>query len=277
MRTIGQGLPGVKVGSETTHLAILKICKNSREGSPHSDSLYTIVRMTSVAVRVDRAPRVLLVDDDRELSLLMTEFLSSHGYEVTTAADGAAGLEAAFALRPDLVILDVMMPRLDGFNVVRQLRRQSRVPVLMVSARTAPDDRILGLNVGADDYLPKPFAIGELLARIRAILRRGDNQSLSPVTVGALRLDGNTRRAFAGEQELTLTATEFDLLTLLCESPGTSVSRDAIARSLYGRETTAYERAIDVHVSHLRRKLGEVDGIVIKTVRGTGYLLTHIA
>lgn len=217
--------------------------------------------------------RVLLVDDDAELCALMTEVLSSHGYEVVTASDGAAGLDAALTSNPDLVILDVMMPRLDGFAVLRHLRRQFRAPVIMLTARTAPEDRIQGLNVGADDYLLKPFVGGELLARIRAVLRRSRPAMEQSIGIGPLRIERGNRRAFAGTADIPLTGTEFDLLELLAESPGTIVSRDTIARSLYGRDTTAYERAIDVHVSHLRKKLGAIEGISIRTIRGIGYML----
>lgn len=205
----------------------------------------------------------------------MKEFLSSHGYEVRTAADGASGLDLALSTAPDVVILDVMMPRLDGFGVLRRLRRQSPVPVLVLSARTAPEDRIQGLNVGADDYLLKPFVVGELLARLKALLRRGRPQSRDTLNVGGLRLDIGARRVWADALELELTATEFDLLQLLAETPGTIVSRDMIARALYGRETTAYERAIDVHVSHLRKKIADAPQVRIKTVRGTGYVLVR--
>jgi len=224
---------------------------------------------------VAHPPRVLVIDDDQELCALMTEFLSGHGYQVATASDSTAGLEAALSTRPDVIILDVMMPRLDGFDVLRRLRRQSRTPVLILSARTAPEDRIQGLNVGADDYLLKPFEVGELLARIRAILRRSDIGGTRATVVGSLRLDSGSRRTWIGAEELGLTSTEFDLLELLCEAPGTTVSRDTIARLLYGRDTTAYERAIDVHVSHLRRKLSSAVDLRIKTVRGVGYVLVR--
>jgi DNA-binding response OmpR family regulator len=216
--------------------------------------------------------RVLLVDDDAELCALMTEVLSSQGYEVAIATESAVGLDVALKTRPDLVILDVMMPRLDGFDVLRHLRRHSRVPVIMLTARTAPEDRIQGLDVGADDYLAKPFVVGELLARVRAVLRR-TGQATDTISIGTLRIDRSRRRAWCGALEVSLTATEFDLLELLTQSAGTIVSRDTIARALYGRDTTAYERAIDVHVSHLRKKLGDADGISIRTVRGSGYMV----
>jgi two-component system response regulator CpxR len=231
--------------------------------------------MPAAGIAQDRAPRLLLIDDDAELCALMSEFLSAQGYEVATAPDGAAGLDAALSSDPDVIILDVMMPRLDGFDLLRNLRRRSQTPVLMLSARTAPEDRIQGLNVGADDYLLKPFVVGELLARIRAVLRRSQRPAVESLTVGSLTLDRSTRSCRNGGTEITLTGTEFDLLELLCESPGVIVSRDAIARTLYGRDTTAYERTIDVHVSHLRKKLQQVDDIRIKTIRGTGYVLVR--
>lgn len=226
---------------------------------------------------VSAAPksRVLLVDDDAELCALMTELLSGHGFDVMTATDGVGGLDAALATGPDVVVLDVMMPRLDGFDVLRRLRKESRVPVLMLSARTSPADRIQGLNVGADDYLLKPFASGELLARIRALLRRSQPSTARFVDVGTLRLDRASRSAQVNGQVIALTGTEFDVLELLAESPGAVVSRDTIARLLYGRETTAYERAIDVHIHHLRKKLGEESDPGIKTVRGHGYVLAR--
>ncbi len=231
------------------------------------------VAVMATAGSTAQPSRVLVIDDDQELCALMTEFLASHGYQVSTARDGVQGLETALSERPDVVILDVMMPRLDGFDVLRRLRKQAGIPVLMVSARTAPEDRIQGLNFGADDYLPKPFEVGELLARIRAIMRRTQPSVRRTFSVGALRLDATARRVWVDTREVDLTSTEFDLLELLCEASGTIVSRDAIARSFYGRDTTAYERAIDVHVSHVRKKLGESDSVSIKTVRGTGYLL----
>jgi len=203
----------------------------------------------------------------------MTEVLSSRGYEVATATESAVGLDVALKTRPDLVILDVMMPRLDGFDLLRHLRRHSRVPVIMLTARTAPEDRIQGLNVGADDYLAKPFIVGELLARIRAVLRRTHRTTEQSTTLGALRIDRARRRVWNGSLEIALTATEFEVLELLTEAPGTIVSRDTIARALYGRDATAYERAIDVHVSHLRKKLSVVGGISIRTFRGSGYMV----
>lgn len=221
------------------------------------------------------APHVLVIDDDQEMRTLTTEYLSAHKYNVTTAGDGASGLHAALTLRPDVVILDVVLPRLDGFDVLRRLRRESQAAVLLLSAKAEPEDRILGLTLGADDYLLKPVVGGELLARIRAILRRTQAREARVITVGTLHLDSIVRQAWAGTREIPLTTIEFDLLELLSETPGRIASRNTIARALYGRDTMAYERTIDVHVGHLRKKLRAADDVTIKTVRGTGYVLVE--
>ena len=215
------------------------------------------------AVRADLQDRVpalsiLFVDDDVELCALMREYLGAHGYTVFCAYDGVAGLERALGGGYDLVILDVMLPQLDGFAVLRKLRQQASVPVVMLTARAAEEDRIGGLNAGADDYLLKPFAAGELLARIRALLRRAGlakHESPAIVETGGLRLNMQTGRAWAGETPIDLTPTEFEILELLMRSSGRVVSRDEITGVLYQRQATAYERSVDVHLSHLRKKL----------------------
>jgi len=203
----------------------------------------------------------------------MTEVLASHGYEVATAHDGLTGLEVALSTRPDLVILDVMMPRLDGFEVLRQLRRQLLAPIIMLTARTTPDDRVRGLRVGADDYVAKPFIVDELLARLEAVLRRSTPSIARTITVGPLRIDKRQRRVWADLDEIQLTESEFDILELLVDQPGIITSRSTIARTLNGRDITGYERTIDVHVSHLRKKLAAAGGIHIRAARGRGYLL----
>lgn len=215
---------------------------------------------------------VLLIDDDRELCAMVTEYLGGHELRVVCATDGPAGLQCALANPPDLIILDVMLPRVDGFAVLRSLRRQSVVPVIMLTARAEPDDRIRGLEHGADDYLVKPFTPGELLARVRAVLRRVRGVSRPSVAVGRLYLDPAAREVRVDGVRCALTAMEFDVLELLMLKAGLIVSRDEIARTLFGRETTAYERSLEVHVSNLRKKLGPV-GAEIQTVRGTGYQL----
>lgn len=218
---------------------------------------------------------LLLVDDDAELCGLMVDFFSQHGFRVESAYDGRRGLARALEGDFDLVLLDVMLPGLDGFEVLHQLRRQSSVPVIMLTARTEQADRITGLNAGADDYLPKPFGPEELLARIRAVLRRTSQsvlQAPKALKAGGLRLDSTRRQAWCGTTPLELTSIEFEILSLLMRSAGRSVSRDEIAGILYHREAMPYERAIDVHVSHLRKKLEHQGRSMIRTVRGVGYL-----
>lgn len=222
----------------------------------------------------DSGHTLLLVDDDAELCGLMVDFFSQHGFRVESAYDGRRGLARALEGGFDLILLDVMLPGLDGFEVLHQLRRQSSVPVIMLTARTEQADRISGLNAGADDYLPKPFGPEELLARIRAVLRRASQSGLEAkaLQAGSLRLDSTTRQVWRDGTPLELTSVEFEILSLLMRSAGRSVSRDEIAGVLYHREAMPYERAIDVHVSHLRRKLEHQGHSMIRTVRGVGYL-----
>jgi two-component system response regulator CpxR len=213
--------------------------------------------------------RILIVDDDRELTGLMCEYLSGQGFRVDCAHDGPAGLKAALDLRPDLVLLDVMMPGFDGFEVLTRLRARSEVPVLMLTARTEAASRIAGLEAGADDYLPKPFNPREVAARIRAILRRtAPKDSAEPVERSGIRLEPQARRVLAGGTELEVTSVEFEILDLLIRNAGRAVTRDEVAQRLYQRPATPFDRAIDVHISHIRKKLG--DGL-IRTVRGVGY------
>jgi len=217
---------------------------------------------------------ILLVDDDMELCGLMREFFAQHGIDVLTAHDGDQGLNAAFNGTYDLILLDVMMPKMDGFAVLRQIRRRSPVPVIMLTARTEHGDRIEGLNAGADDYLPKPFSPEELLARIQAVLRRaGRGSSLKPesIEVNGVRLNPGTREVFRDGAPVEVTSIEYDILETLVRSAGRAVSRDDLARLLYNRQANPLERSLDVHVSHLRRKL-EQGKTLIRTIRGVGYL-----
>jgi two-component system response regulator CpxR len=221
--------------------------------------------------------KLLLIDDDRDLCALMSDYFGQHGYTVATAADGRDGLARALQGGHDLVILDVMMPVIDGFEVLRQLRKRSAVPVIMLTARTAQPDRINGLNFGADDYLPKPFAPDELLARIRAVLRRtgkADNTDSGVVEIGGVQLDSLSRSVTASGEPVVVTAIEFDILECLMRSVGRVVSRDALAAVLYQRQATPYERAIDVHISHLRKKLERAEDAAIHTLRGSGYMFS---
>jgi two-component system response regulator CpxR len=218
---------------------------------------------------------ILLVDDDAELGSLMAEFFAQHGFDLTAEQDSRRGLAKALEGGYDLVLLDVMMPGLDGFEVLHQLRRRSQAPVIMLTARTAQADRVAGLEAGADDYLPKPFGPEELLARIRAVLRRSGQSALAQpeqVEIHGIRLNPATREVWRGPARVEVTSAEFDVLDVLMRSAGRVVSRDRLAAALYQREATPFERSVDVHVSHLRKKLERKDRELIRTVRGVGYL-----
>jgi len=224
---------------------------------------------------------ILLVDDDVELCALLTEYLGGHGYRVSAVYDGAAGLRSAVDGGHDLVILDVMLPVLDGFEVLRQLRLRSNLPVIMLTARAEEHDRVQGFGDGVDDYLVKPFAAAELLGRIRAVLRRtmgAPASAAGPTVLGALTLDTREREAYWDGAALGLTATEFAVLDMLARAGGRVVSRDELTAVLHQREATPFERALDVHVSHLRRKIAAAApdaahaGSLIRAVRGVGYI-----
>jgi two-component system response regulator CpxR len=220
--------------------------------------------------------RLLLVDDDAELCQLVTRFLVREGFEIRWAPSGAAGIQQALAEEYSLIMLDVMMPDIDGFDVLRRIRQQTRTPVLMLTARGDTYDRIRGLEMGADDYLPKPFDPAELVARIRAILRRSAPQRTAPVAVavGDIELDGGSRTVRRAGTPLDLTTVEFDLLAALMRAAGSTVSREDLVCNVLGREFSPFDRSIDTHVCNLRRKLGPLeDGSDrIKGVRGAGYL-----
>lgn len=221
---------------------------------------------------------ILLIDDDRDLTALLRDYLAQQGFDTETANDGLAGLRMATAKRFDLILLDVMMPGMDGFAVLDELRRVNDTPVLMLTARGEPDDRIHGLRAGADDYLPKPFNPDELVARIHAILRRATGITVRDkapaIEIRGVRLEPATRNAFVAGQGVDLTAVEFDILDVLMSAAGRVVSRDDIAMRLYQRQASPFDRAIDVHLSHIRRKLGDA-GALIRTIRGSGYIFTQ--
>jgi len=222
------------------------------------------------------APLVLLIDDDVRLCGLLGEYLGQHGIALASAEDGVTGLSRIMQQAFDVVILDVMLPGIDGFEVLRQLRRRTAVPVIMLTARVAQEDRIQGLDGGADDYLLKPFAPPELLARIRALLRRGRMARVEPVVqIQSLTVDAESRKATVAGQDLELTSFEFDILDFLARAAGRVVSRDEMTRILHQREAAAHDRSLDVHISHLRRKLEHAAGPAIRTVRGAGYLLAR--
>ena len=220
--------------------------------------------------------RVLLVDDDVQLCNLLAERLATEGYIMDTVHDGARGLERALSMEYALVVLDLMLPSMGGLEVLRQLRKVSPVPVLILTARGEDADRILGLEMGADDYVPKPFNPRELIARIRAILRRTTHPQTSegPLIVGDLRMEPTVREVWLGGSPLNLTSAEYTLLEVFMREPGRVHSREQLTESVLGRKMGPFDRVIDVHVSNLRRKLGVPQhGQRIKAIRGSGYLL----
>jgi two-component system, OmpR family, response regulator CpxR len=235
-------------------------------------------------------PQILVIDDDAELCELLAELLGQEGYAVESARDAISGLARAQERPFTLVVLDVMLPGLNGFEVLTRLRQSSRVPVLMLTARGEDVDRIVGLEMGADDYLPKPFNPRELVARVRALHRRaahtghagaaagpGAAEAQSALTVDDLEVLPAARRVRVRGEEVRLTTAEYDLLEVLARQAGTVVSREDLARRVLGRRLAAYDRGIDMHVSNLRRKLGPGPGggERIKTVRNAGYILAR--
>ena len=224
---------------------------------------------------------LLVVDDDAELCQLLSEYLMPEGYDVEAVHSGTEGVERALSGDHALVVLDVMLPDVRGFEVLRQLRARSRMPVLMLTARGNEQDRILGLEMGADDYLPKPFNPRELCARIEAILRRSGDRTATDARSGALTVDDVTvnktsRVVRRGDDLVDLTTVEFDLLEALLRAAGRVIPRDELVRSVLNRPFSPFDRSIDTHVSNLRRKLGPgPDGLDrIKSLRGVGYQYT---
>lgn len=223
---------------------------------------------------------ILLIDDDRELTAMLTEYLEREGFGVSSAHDGQSGEIEALSGRYDLVVLDVMLPRVSGIEVLRRIRRTSHVPVLLLTARGDDVDRISGLDLGADDYVPKPCSPGELVARLRAILRRASSDRENetpplPILTGALKLWPGARKAEWQGKALELTGTEFSLLEELARNAGHIVSKEQLSLNALGRALTPFDRRIDVHISSIRNKLGpRADGQPwILGLRGKGYQL----
>ena len=220
-------------------------------------------------------PRVLLIDDDEALGVLLTEYLGQFGFAVRAVAQPDDGLRTLAADPPDILVLDVMLPGMDGFAVCRKVRETSRVPIVMLTARGGVMDRIVGLELGADDYLPKPFEPRELVARLQAVLRRGGagSEPGECVRVGSLEIQWDARVTRLDGRPLELTTAEFELLGLLVRSRGRVLTRDRILEATRGLDWEAYDRSIDVLVSRLRQKLGDDPRrpVFIKTVRGLGY------
>ncbi|MDD2336102.1 MAG: response regulator transcription factor [Geobacteraceae bacterium] len=226
--------------------------------------------------------RILIIDDDIELCELLNDYLSAEGFDAEAVHDGETGVERALNNAYGLIVLDVMLPRLSGFEVLRRIRTASAVPVLMLTARGDEVDRIVGLEMGADDYLPKPFNPRELVARLRAILRRavlsmtGTEDSSSLLAVGDVSVDPGARSVVCGGNPVEVTSVEFSLLEVLLRMAGKVISREDLSVQALGRTLNYQDRSIDVHVSSLRKKLGTLsDGSErIKSVRGVGYIYT---
>ena len=218
--------------------------------------------------------KILVIDDEPSIVNLVTAYLKPEGYEVFTAADGNAGLKAARAYKPDVIVLDLMLPGKDGFEVLSQLRRESNVYVILLTAKTEETDKIVGLSVGADDYVTKPFSPRELVARIKAALRRlqpgsGAGYENSILAFRHVRIDTGARQIMIDERPVELTAVEFDLLKTLAENRGRVLTREQLLENVWGGAYYGEIRVVDVHLGHIRQKLGSDDLIV--TVRGVGY------
>ncbi|HJT93752.1 MAG TPA: response regulator transcription factor [Mycobacterium sp.] len=215
--------------------------------------------------------RILVVDDEPTILAAVATRLRAEEFLVETAVDGPSAVAAAAASQPDLVVLDVMLPGFDGFEVCRRIQAVQPIPVLMLTARTDETDMLIGLGIGADDYLTKPFSMRELVARVRVLLRRVDRTDPDqPLWIGDHRIDPQARRVHKGDDEIHLTRTEFDLLIFLAGRPRTAVSRDALLEHVWGWASGVESRTVDTHVKALRRKLGSE---LIRTVHGVGYAL----
>ena len=223
------------------------------------------------------AHRVLLVEDDLDVSNVVGAYLRREGYDVETVHDGVTGLERALEAPPDLIVLDWLLPGLDGLGVLQRLRREARTPVIMLTARGEEADRILGLEHGADDYVPKPFSPRELVARVRAVLRRAYSEDPAPqplIEHRGLIIDPSQRRVRRGDRSIDVTTLEFDLLYALARAPGRVFSRQDLLDRVWGDDFIAIDRVVDVHISNLRQKLAELAAdTYITTIRGIGYRL----
>ncbi len=220
---------------------------------------------------------IVYIEDDAKLARLTAKYLETHGAQVTLAPDAREGIAAVLRVRPDVVLLDLMLPEVDGLEVCRQLRDRVDTPIIMVTARGEEADRVMGLESGADDYIAKPFSSRELLARVRAQARRARGRAGPPaglIVTGPLRIDPPARRAVLDGVELSLTTYEFDLLRVFAERAGRVLTREQLVDLVKGSADEAFDRSIDVHVSHLRKKIGDDPRSprIIKTVRGIGYL-----
>jgi two-component system, OmpR family, response regulator CpxR len=230
---------------------------------------------------MNKMDRILVVDDDVELCSLVSEYLQAEGFGVECVYDGKRGLDRALSNEHSLIVLDVMLPNLNGFEVLKMIRNASRIPVLLLTARGEDVDRIVGLEIGADDYLPKPFNPRELVARIRAVLRRTSERPVEDIPgmlrVGDVELDPATRTVRENGRPVELTSVEFNLLQVLLREAGRVVTRERLVDTVLSRKFSPFDRSIDMHVSKLRKKLGDSESSTdhIKTIRGVGYIFAH--
>ncbi|MEZ7276884.1 response regulator [Pseudoalteromonas sp. 68 DY56-GL68] len=224
--------------------------------------------------------KLLMIDDDTGLCELLSEYLTAQGFAVDCFHDGAEGLAHALSHNYELILLDVMLPSMDGFEVLKQLRQKKLTPVIMLTAKGEDFDRIFGLELGADDYIPKPFNHRELLARVKAITRRIEHinslsqQQTSSLSVNSIHINLATREASVNENTLSLTGTEYEILAMLVQHAGEVISKEQISEQVLGRRLAPFDRSIDMHVSNIRKKIAEhVNNERIKTMRGSGYVL----
>jgi two-component system response regulator CpxR len=264
----------------------MRVAKKSKEvcirgGLPAGRRVSSRLMQTRAEPPGETQPTLLIIDDDEELTSMLVEYLSPEGFLALGAATGPAGLAQLERTTVDLVILDVMLPGVSGFEVLRRIRSVSRVPVIMLTARGEEVDRVVGLELGADDYLAKPFSPRELVARIRAVLRRLPGESggaAGIISWGPLRLDLRARRAEVGDRDLGLTSAELRILELLVRADTRTVSRDDLMTQALGRRLLPTDRSLDTHVSNLRRKLTKhTDRVNVQSVRGSGYALTLVS
>jgi DNA-binding response OmpR family regulator len=228
--------------------------------------------------------KILIIDDDEELCELVSEYLTVEGFELESVNDGESGLQMALSGAYDMAILDVMLPKMNGFEVLRNLRTESKMPVIMLTARGDDMERIVGLEIGADDYLPKPFNPRELVARLRAILRRSSvieedgSEANEKIEVDGIQITSSSRTALKDGKDLSLTSVEFELLRGLLREAGKIVKKEDLSESVLERKLSPYDRSLDMHISNLRKKLGDrADGSErIKTIRSVGYIYTIV-
>ncbi|MGB2964016.1 MAG: response regulator transcription factor [Anaerolineales bacterium] len=217
--------------------------------------------------------KVLIIDDEEKIINLVTSYLEREGYEIYTAQDGLAGLRLSKEVKPDIIVLDIMLPGMDGIELLTQIRRESNVYVIMLTAKTEETDKIVGLSVGADDYVTKPFSPRELTARIKAALRRlklsGKESERDILSYNTIKMNLGSRKIWVKDQVIELTAMEYDLLAALAEHPGLVLSREQLLEKVWGHDYFGELRVVDVHIGHIRQKLG--DDRYIATVRGVGY------